>query len=131
MVCIIEYASVVKLQSSGRAHYVYCKYFIVPLGDIVLSVLGEDRVLYVSLDTTLGKEYASRVARGVSWNIKKVRVYGRGKVARYVVPKSFVTSLKLKTGDYLLLLGSEGKLEAIPIRYVIEKIGDFRELTIF
>jgi len=94
-------------------------------------VLGEDRVLYASLDSELGREYAVRVVKGSAWGIELVRVGRLGaREARYTVPKRFAQYLSLKRGDYVLAVGTETTLEVVPLRAMLEKIGRFRELVL-
>jgi len=123
-----SYASVVRLHTTGTTLYVALAHFIAPAGTRVFAVLGEDRVLYASLDSELGKHYAVRVVKGSAWNIELVRVGRLGaREARYTVPKRFARRLGLERGDYVLAVGTESTLEVVPLRAVLEKIGRFRE----
>lgn len=116
---------------SGRNDFdslhVVCNYFIAPVGEHVFAVLGEDRVLYVPLDSELGKEFALRIVRKTGWNIKRVKVGKSKRSAVYGIPKNFAQRLDLRKGDYVLVIGNENKLEIIPMKTVVEKIGTFKE----
>jgi len=122
------YASIVRVHTTGTTLYVALAHFIAPAGTRVFAVLGEDRVLYASLDSELGREYAVRVVKRTGWNIELVRVGRLGtKEARYTVPRQFAQYLSLKRGDYVLAVGTESTLEVVPLRVVLERIGRFRE----
>jgi len=122
------YVSVVRAHTTGTALYVALAHFIAPVGTKVFAVLGEDRVLYVSPDSGLGREYAVRVVKRAGWNIELVRVGRLGhREARYTVPKRFAQYLGLGRGDYVLAAGTESTLEVVPLRAVLEKLGRFRE----
>lgn len=122
----VEYVSVVKLRRS-TSHFVCCSFFVAPAGDVVLAVLGEDRILYTSLDTPLGKDYASRVLREEAWNVEKIKMWKIGSSACYTVPQGFARVLGLSKGDQVLVIGYDGVLEVIPLRVVLERVGGFRE----
>jgi len=122
------YASVVRIHTTGTALYVALAHFIAPAGARVFAVLGEDRVLYTSPESELGREYAVRVVKGSAWNIELVRVGRLGaREARYTIPKRFAQYLGLGRGDYVLAAGTESTLEVVPLRLVLEKLGRFRE----
>ncbi|RLG82977.1 MAG: hypothetical protein DRO40_06135 [Thermoprotei archaeon] len=122
------YAKVLKVVGvQGTSHYIVCKHFVAPAGEEIFAVLGEDRVLYVPIDSNVGKEYAVRIVKKTAWNIKKIKV---GKVktsAVYFIPKPFAKTLNIKKGDLVLVLGHDSSLEVIPIKVVVEKLGKFRE----
>jgi len=47
--------------------------------------------------------------------------------AKYTIPKQFAKQLGIFRGDYLLVLGLEEGIHAIPVKYLLEKVGKFRE----
>ena len=121
------YASVVKVVPAHGSLFFRCSYFVAPAGDEVFAVLGADRVLYTPIDSSVGKEYAVRVVRKSAWSVSTVRVGKHGGLARYTIPRQFAEQLGVSRGDPLLVLGLDEGLHAIPLRYVAEKVGKFRE----
>jgi len=121
------YANIVKVMSTQNTLFFICSYFVGPVGDRVFAVLGTDRVLYTPIDSSVGKEYAVRVVRKSAWNVSMVKVRKYGGLARYTIPRQFAKQLGVSRGDRLLVLGIDDGLYAIPLRYVVEKIGGFRE----
>ncbi len=121
------YAKVVKASSTSGSLFFQCNCFVAPAGDDIFAILGSDRILYTSIDSEIGKEYAVRVVKKTAWNVIKVKV-GRIKgSARYSIPKQFAKQLGISKGDYLLLLELEEGLHVIPVKHAIEKIGKFKE----
>ncbi len=114
---------------NGSLHIV-CSYFVAPAGEEVFAVLGEDRILYIPMDSDLGKEYALRIVKKTGWNVRKIKVGKIQRSAVYTIPKSFAKTLNIKKGDQVLVIGRDNKLEIIPVRIIIEKIGPFREPNI-
>jgi len=121
------YVKILELAEQGKQLCVLCNYFVAPIGEEVFAILGVDRILYIPIDSDLGKEYALRIVKKTGWNVKKVKVRKMQKGAVYSVPKSFGMYLNLKKGDYVLAVGKDDLLEIIPIKIVIEKIGSFKE----
>ena len=122
------YARVLRVLSvHGTSHYILCKYLVAPVGEEIFAVLGEDRILYVPIDSDAGKEYAVRVVKRTAWNVKKVKVGRAGRSAAYFIPKPFAKALGIGRGDRVLALGYDGSLEVVPIEVVVGKIGKFRE----
>ncbi len=124
------YARTLKVQQNKGSLYITCNYFVAPIGEEIFSVLGEDRVLYIPIDSEIGKEYAVRVVKKRGWNVRKLRVGRTGKSAVYFIPKSFTKSLGIAAGEYVLALGRHNTLEIIPLKITIQKLGKFREPTI-
>ena len=89
--------------------------------------MREDRILYVTLDSNVGKEYAARIVRGVAWNVKKLKLHRSGRAACYTIPRSFAGALGIEGGTRVLALGADGTLQIIPIERVVERLGPFRE----
>jgi len=121
------YAKIHKVVSVSASLTFTCNYFVAPAGDVVFAILGSDRVLYVPIDSDVGKEYAVRVVKGTAWNIAKVKVGRLKEYAKYTIPKQFAKQLGISRGDYLLVLGLEEGIHAIPVKYLLEKVGKFRE----
>jgi len=121
------YVKIHKVVSVSASLTFTCNYFIAPAGDVVFAILGSDRVLYVPIDSNIGKEYAVRVVEGTAWNVAKVRVGKHKRYARYTIPRRFARSLSIFKGDYLLVLGLDEGIHAIPVKYLLEKVGKFRE----
>ena len=121
------YIKVLKVISNNPSLFIICKHFIAPVGEKVFAVLGEDRILYIPIDSDLGKEYAVRVVKGTGWNVRKIKVGKMKSSATYCIPQSFAKQLGITKGDYLLAIGVDEKLELIHLKYVLEKIGRFRE----
>jgi len=121
------YARIYKVLSISGALAFTCSYFVAPVGEVVFSILGSDRILYTPIDSSIGKEYAVRVVKGTAWNVARVKVGKHMRYARYTIPKQFARQLGISKGDYLLVLGLEEGIHAIPIKNVLEKIGKFRE----
>ena len=109
------------------SYYITSRHFIVPAGEEVFAVLGVDRILYVPIDSNIGREYAVRVVKKTAWNVKKVKVWKTNVSAVYSIPKAFAKSLGIKKGDLVLVVGRDNTLEIIPVRVLLEKIGKFRE----
>ena len=126
----LEYVRVLKVQRKASL-LITCSYAIAPLGDRVLAVLGRDRILYTSLDTELGREYAARIVRGTAWNVKKLKLYRTGQSATYTIPKSFAEALDIEKGARVLAIGSDGTLQLIPVNRLVESIGPFKEPQLF
>lgn len=120
----------VQTQKTSRSYYITCGHFIAPASEEVFAILGEDRVLYVPIDSDVGKEYAVRVVKKTGWNVAKVRVGRAHRSAIYTIPKSFAKYLNLEKGDYILAIGNSGSLEVIPLRIVIDKVGRFKEAVV-
>jgi hypothetical protein len=105
-----------------------CSYDVAPAGDHIFSVLGEDRILYVAIDSELGKEYAVRVIKGMAWNVKTIKVRRSSKSLAYGIPFRFVRQLGLKKGDLVLVFAEKkSSMELIPLSSVRGKVGDFKE----
>jgi len=124
---VAVYANVVKVMSTYSTLFFICSYFVAPVGDKVFAVLGADRILYTPIDSSVGKEYAVRVVRKSAWNVSTVKVGKYRELARYTIPRQFAKQLGVSRGDLLLVMGLDEGLHAIPLRYVVEKIGKFRE----
>ena len=125
------YAKVLKVMNSGTTFYITCKHFVAPAGEEVFAILGQDRILYVPIDSDIGKEYAVRIIKKIGWNVKKIRIGRTGKIASYSIPKSFAKHLDIKKKDLVLALGKNGALEIIPLQHAIPKLGKFREPSLF
>ena len=121
---------IVKVMSSAGSLFFKCRYFVAPVGDEIFAILGSDRILYTPIDSTIGKEYAVRIVKKTAWNVTKVKVGRVLNSARYTIPRQFAVQLGIARGDYVLVLGLEDGLHVIPIKYVVEKIGRFREPTL-
>jgi hypothetical protein len=123
------YAQVLTIQSSkNNSLHIACSYDVAPAGDHVFSVLGEDRILYVAIDSELGKEYAVRVIKGMAWNVEIIKVGRSGTSLRYGIPYRFVRQLGLKKGDLVLVFAEKkSSMELIPLSIVRGKVGDFKE----
>ena len=113
---------------SGASLYVSCNYAVAPVGEVIFSVLGTDRILYVAIDDDLGKEYAARVVKGSGWNVKKVKVSKKNNASIcYFIPKGFAHALGLEKGSKVLVVGYNCKLEVIPISIVLKRLGCFKD----
>ncbi len=121
------YVSMHRVRSSRTSLYITFKYFIAPYGERVFAILGEDRILYVPVDSNLGKEYAVRVVKGTGWNIRKIKVGRVQRSAIYTIPKSFAKTLGIEKGDQVLIVGKDNRVEVMPIKIMLGKIGPFRE----
>jgi len=121
------YARIHKVSPVSGTLTFTCSYFVAPAGDVIFAILGSDRILYTPIDGNIGKEYAARVVKGTAWNVAKVRVGKCKRYARYTIPKRFAKQLGISGEDYLLVLGLGEELHAIPVRYLLEKVGKFRE----
>jgi len=121
------YAKIVKVLATSDTLIFLCNYFVAPVGDMVLAILGSDGILYTPIDSRVGKEYAVRVVKKTAWNVAKVKVGKHIKYAKYSIPKQFAEQLGISRGDYLLILGFDEGIYAIPVKYLVEKIGKFRE----
>jgi len=104
-----------------------CRHAISPIGEKIFAVLGVDRILYVSIDSTLGKDFAVRVVKGKAWNIVKVKPHKFGLSILYTIPKSFAKTLNISKGDKVIAIGRDETLEVIPVKIAIKKIGPFKE----
>jgi len=121
------YAKIIKVRSTSSTLIFVCRYFVAPAGDRIFAILGSDRILYTPIDSNIGKEYAVRVVKKIAWNVAKVKVGKQMTYAKYSIPKQFAKQLGISRGDYLLILGLDEGIHAIPVKYLIEKIGKFRE----
>jgi len=120
------YAKIVKVISTGTLFFV-CSHFVAPAGDRIFAILGSDSILYTPIDSSIGKEYAVRVVKKTAWNVAKIKVGKCKRCARYSIPKQFAKQLGISGGDYLLILELDEGIRAMPVKYLIEKIGKFRE----
>ncbi len=124
----IEVSKVCAIKTrSSATYYIRCNHAIAPVGDDVFAILGKDRLLYVSIDSEMGKDIAVRVIKGTAWNVTKVKVRKYGKRVAYGIPKKFAENLGIKQGEYMLILIDEDKIEIIPLKLLIDKIGKFEE----
>ena len=121
------FAKIHKVVSSHSILTFTCSYFVAPAGDVIFAILGSDRILYTPIDSNIGKEYAVRVVKRTAWNVAKVKVVKHGRYARYTIPKQFAKQLEISRGDSLLILGLDEGIHAIPVKYLLEKVGKFRE----
>ena len=117
-----------KKEQSGLL--ISCKYPIAPIGEKVFAVLGSDRIMYIPIDSELGKEYAVKVVKQNAWNVKTVKIgiyHRKRKSIRYGIPRSFARALNIKKGQKVLVIGRGDTLEVIPTNIALEKIGTFKE----
>lgn len=124
---IVEYAKILRVTSVGDSLQFICKYPLAPVGEEVFVVQGVNRIRYVNMDSDYGKEIALRIVKKQAWNITKVKVRSTSSSLAYTIPKNFAKALGIRKGEKIMIIGLNNKLEVIPLKYVLEKIGAFKE----
>ena len=116
-----------RVKANRGSLYFTCTHAIAPVGEDVFAVQGVDRLLYTSIDSDVGKEFAVRVIKKKAWNVRRVKVRRINKKVAYTIPKKFVDVLGIKKGDLILILVNDNYFETVPLKHIINKIGKFQE----